>query len=358
MKQPSYLYGSIHIQDARVFAFDSTVVLGTLQSCDAFAMEILMDEIDPMELKKSQFMPKGKLLSKMMKPADFAKLDSVCKAKLGITAYFVNGYKPFFLSSALQQADMAKDKEDALDLYFLKKARAAGKNCYGVEQYQDQIAAIDAISLKEQIKMLVESLEMTEQDSVQSEFEELLNAYLTYNFDKMLELSNDPSMPKKFNKVFQDFSNKFPIEEYAYMRIEYNLVMAIKSLVKPHKSDVAFIDGHGELNMYNTAWFGSQLGATMKYFYNVTRDSINGKINCLRKISIADSTEQTVKDNGNKYDLLVIAQPTQPFSDKDKYAIDLQLAVAPQQRHVRQQDCLCRHPQLPPFHIEGEDGKC
>ena len=43
---------------------------------------------------------------------------------------------------------------------------------------------------------------MTEQDSVQSEFEELLNAYLTYNFDKMLELSNDPSMPKKFNKVF------------------------------------------------------------------------------------------------------------------------------------------------------------
>ena len=202
LKQPSYLYGSIHIQDARVFAFDSTVVLGALQSCDAFAMEILLDEIDPMVLKKSQFMPKGKMLSKMMKPADFAKLDSLCKVKLGVTAYLVNGYKPFFLSSALQQADMAKDQDDALDVYFLKKARAADKKCFGVEQYQDQIAAIDAISLKEQIKMLVQSLETTEQDSSQNEFEELLNAYLTYNFDKMLELSNDPSMPKKFNKVF------------------------------------------------------------------------------------------------------------------------------------------------------------
>ena len=202
LKQPSYLYGSIHIQDARVFAFDSTVVIGTLQSCDAFAMEILMDEIDPKELRQSQYMKKGKLLSEMMKPTDFAKLDSVCKAKLGASAYFVNTIKPFFLSSALQQADMAKDKEEALDLYFLKKARAANKKCFGVEQYKDQIAAIDAISLKEQIKMLVESLETTEQDSAQSEFEELLNAYLTYNFDKMLELSNDPSMPKKFNKVF------------------------------------------------------------------------------------------------------------------------------------------------------------
>ena len=202
LNKPSYLYGSIHIQDARVFAFDSTVVLGSLQSCDAFAMEILLDEIDPMVLKKSQFMPKGKMLSKMMKPADFAKLDSLCKVKLGVTAYLVNGYKPFFLSSALQQADMAKDQDDALDVYFLKKARAADKKCFGVEQYQDQIAAIDAISLKEQIKMLVQSLETTEQDSSQNEFEELLNAYLTYNFDKMLELSNDPSMPKKFNKVF------------------------------------------------------------------------------------------------------------------------------------------------------------
>ena len=204
LKEPSYFYGSIHIQDARVFAFDSVVVLGTLQSCDAFAMEILMDEIDPKAIKHSQYMKKGKMLSKMMKPADFAKLDSVCKVKLGASAYFVNTIKPFFLSSALQQADMAKDKEDALDVYFLKKARAAGKKCYGVEQYQDQIAAIDAISLKDQIKMLVESLDDNEADSnsAQSQFDELLEAYLTYNFDKMLELSADESLPKKFNKVF------------------------------------------------------------------------------------------------------------------------------------------------------------
>ncbi|MBP5401017.1 MAG: TraB/GumN family protein [Bacteroidales bacterium] len=202
LKQPSYLYGSIHIQDARVFAFDSTVVLGTLQSCDAFAMEVLLDEIDPVAIRKSQYMKKGKLLSEMMKPADFAKLDSVCKAKLGVTAYFVNTMKPFFLSSGLQQADMAKDKDDALDVYFLKKARAAGKKCYGVEQYQDQIAAIDAISLKEQVKMLVESLDETNSDTAQSQFDELLDAYLTYNFDKMLELSSDESLPKKFNKVF------------------------------------------------------------------------------------------------------------------------------------------------------------
>ena len=122
--------------------------------------------------------------------------------------------------------------------------------------------------------------------------------------------------------IEQDYSNKYSLEEYAYMHLEYNLMMAIKHLVQPHKSNVAFIDGHGELDLYQTAWFGSQLGANMEYFYNVTRDSINGRINCLRRIAIEDSTQHTVKDLGNKYDLLVIAQPTKPFYNKDKYAID------------------------------------
>ena len=61
LKEPSYLYGSIHIQDQRVFAFDTTV-LTALYSCDAFAMEILMDELDPQEVKSSTYMPKGIVL--------------------------------------------------------------------------------------------------------------------------------------------------------------------------------------------------------------------------------------------------------------------------------------------------------
>ena len=70
LDKPSYLYGSIHIQDNRVFSFDTTVIT-TLLSCEAFAMEILMDEIDPKTLKNSMYMPKGKLLSDMMSTEDF-----------------------------------------------------------------------------------------------------------------------------------------------------------------------------------------------------------------------------------------------------------------------------------------------
>ena len=105
---------------------------------------------------------------------------------------------------------------------------------------------------------------------------------------------------------------------YSTQELEYNLVSAIRSLVKDKRPSVAFIEGHGELGFLPTSWITYQL----QRFYQVDRIKIDGKINSLRKIAIADSVEQTVVGRGNKYDALIIAQPTQPFSDEDKFIID------------------------------------
>lgn len=119
-----------------------------------------------------------------------------------------------------------------------------------------------------------------------------------------------------------DVTNRYSVEDYSYQRIEYNLMLAIKSLVTQKKSDIAFIDGHGELDYLSTSWMDLQLGYAMQNFYRVTRDTIDGRINALRKITVDDTNKNTVRDLGNKYDLLIIAQPTRLFNNKDKFAID------------------------------------
>ncbi|MDX9892652.1 MAG: gliding motility-associated ABC transporter substrate-binding protein GldG [Bacteroidales bacterium] len=105
---------------------------------------------------------------------------------------------------------------------------------------------------------------------------------------------------------------------YSVQELEYNLVTTIRQLVNPKVHKVAFTDGHGELDFWNTSWMMYQL----RRFYSVERVTLEGKINSLRQISIEDSVKQTIKDNGNKYDVLIIAQPTQPFNDMDKFLID------------------------------------
>lgn len=106
--------------------------------------------------------------------------------------------------------------------------------------------------------------------------------------------------------------------QYSIQELEYNLVSPIRRLMKTEKPVVAYLEGHGELDFYNTCWTAMQL----QRFYNVTRIVLDGKINALRNISIADSATQTLKLGDNKYDVLIIAQPTQPFKEFDKYILD------------------------------------
>lgn len=105
---------------------------------------------------------------------------------------------------------------------------------------------------------------------------------------------------------------------YSTQELEYNIVAAIRQLTKTTNPRVAFLEGHGELDFLRTSWMIYQL----QRFYHVNRISLNGKINSLREIAIEDSVKQTIEVLGNKYDVLVIAQPSEPFSDFDKYIID------------------------------------
>lgn len=106
--------------------------------------------------------------------------------------------------------------------------------------------------------------------------------------------------------------------EYSMQELEYNFVNAIRKLVKPKKSKIAFIEGHGELDFMSTSWMHWQL----QRFYEVERISLNGRINILSDIEVVDTLSQEIKIKGNKYDVLIIAQPTKAFSEYDKYIID------------------------------------
>ena len=106
--------------------------------------------------------------------------------------------------------------------------------------------------------------------------------------------------------------------KYSNEELEYNLVAPLRRLMKTEKPKVAYLDGHGELDFWSTCWTAMQL----QRFYNVSRITLDGKINALRNISIDDTVSGNLVLGDNKYDVLIVAQPTQPFREYDKYIID------------------------------------
>jgi len=106
--------------------------------------------------------------------------------------------------------------------------------------------------------------------------------------------------------------------DFSIQELEYNLVSAIRNITSLFVKKVAFLEGHGELDRMATSWMEWQL----KRYYKIERVSINDRVNSLRDIYLKDSAELKIGTWGNKYDVLIVAQPTQPFSDIDKYVID------------------------------------
>ena len=205
IQSPSYIYGTIHIQDSRVFAFDSTV-WRCFNSCEALAVEVLLDQLDYSVVREQMLLPNGQSIAKMLSKEDFAILDSLCKAKMGVGAIFLSNMKPFFLSSALQQADLPKEEPLALDLFFLQQARNRGMYCYGLEEYMDQIKATDAISIDDQLKILRQTLHETA--DVAASFDSLVLAYLAFDMTMISQMLTDSTLPDNFDKVLVEKRNK------------------------------------------------------------------------------------------------------------------------------------------------------
>lgn len=98
--------------------------------------------------------------------------------------------------------------------------------------------------------------------------------------------------------------------------LEFRLIEAVKTITQLEKPMVAFIEGHGELEDKDVY----DIMQTLSQHYNVNRIAIDGRIDALMHRTEAD-------ENGKvkafpSYDAIVIAKPTQPFDEKDKFLID------------------------------------
>lgn len=83
--------------------------------------------------------------------------------------------------------------------------------------------------------------------------------------------------------------------------MEYELTNAIRKLSRPKKQEIAFIEGHGELDEYQAM----DITAVLSEYYEVKRGFINGTPGIL-----------------DQFSAIIIAKPMQKFSEPDKLIID------------------------------------
>lgn len=148
----SYVFGTMHVKDKKAFG-KIEFLEKTILECSAFAAEFNLDDIDQ-SLIDQHLTLNNNLLSDLIKPKYFQKLDNLTKKAAGIPLKLIENKTPFFVISVLTETLFQSEMPEALDHHLHNFAKDNHKNIFGIEHFDEQIEVLKNIKLKDQLKSL------------------------------------------------------------------------------------------------------------------------------------------------------------------------------------------------------------
>ncbi|MEM6298147.1 MAG: TraB/GumN family protein, partial [Bacteroidota bacterium] len=190
--------GTVHVGDERAYNFHPEV-LPALERAEGMAGELTFDMAMMIQAMSAMIM-KDSTLADLLPEEKYNFVHKKIEDRVGpLMTGMVEVMKPAIIPmmlidpETLMSADVTETQREPLDLYFQNKAREAEKEVTGLETVQEQMAAFEVYSLKEQAEMLYESLKAEEQGgeegSMEKELNNLLDIYESEDLDSLYALT-------------------------------------------------------------------------------------------------------------------------------------------------------------------------
>jgi uncharacterized protein YbaP (TraB family) len=190
LKEPSYLFGTIHIICRQDYFMPEMVKQKFASSKNVF---LEMDMDDPkMQMKMMQLamLPKGESLPKLF-GKDYALVDSFFKKNTQFPLAMFNQFKPMMIMSLLTMETLTCEDTESYETNFMGMAKKQGKDIKGLETIEDQMRVFDNIPDSVEVKNIVKMVK--EFDEQKKQFAEMVNVYKEQNISKLQqELSASP----------------------------------------------------------------------------------------------------------------------------------------------------------------------
>ena len=198
----SYLYGTMHVQDSRVFQFKNGIQ-EAFNRCEIFALELNMDSVNTFQLMDELIMEPPNRLDSLLSNKEYEMVSQYFKDTLGVGLMIFNKMQPIYTSQLISFEKLKKDQDVALDIYFFNEAKKQNKTTVGLEFMEEQLNAFKSIPYDVQAKELFKAVENAYKGEGQ-EIDELIEYYLNEDLDKLLELTlNSQFMDEEINIIFK-----------------------------------------------------------------------------------------------------------------------------------------------------------
>jgi uncharacterized protein YbaP (TraB family) len=206
IKEPSFLYGTMHI------TCDATLpqkALKALDATDQLYLELDMD--DPtlqQSMMKEMMMKDGKTMSSLVSAEDFKVVDEFLTKQLGYSAQMLNTFKPLMVSAMLFPK-MIDCEMQSVEQKLMDVTKEQKEEVFGLESVAEQMKVFDAIPYNVQMKELVKT---AKNDLVndKKEIELLMEIYQSEDIDAMYKATQESEneITSKFEEILLSNRNK------------------------------------------------------------------------------------------------------------------------------------------------------
>jgi uncharacterized protein len=228
--RPTYLYGTIHLPDARVLQLPASVEQAFSASQAVFT-EIPMDPETTLGVQHKVMLPEDQHLKEVIGQPLFDRLTKAVDRSLpkdipasvgALLAGLLDRLKPWAAMSYLELMEFLPDTlagRQALDAMLYERAQKDGKEVGALETVDEQLAVFESFTNDEQARMLKLTLDSMDEAARRgkSPTDDLIKGYLSGDLAKLSQMMTesmrlDPVLFGKFSARALDDRNKVMVE--------------------------------------------------------------------------------------------------------------------------------------------------
>ena len=203
----AYLFGTIHLLPQSEFELKSSVI-EALDASETLVLEL--DMSDPaMQGKMMQKAPMkdGETLDKLLDEPTYQKLDKMLQESIGANVAFMNGWKPFIVSSFLI-GRLIEGQPASFELSLVQAAKKREMPIVGLETLEEQMSIFDRIPYQSQADDLAEMV--NEEEKIKNLYAEMVAAYKAENLSRLYEMLTEyMDDPKERDMMLGDRNRKW-----------------------------------------------------------------------------------------------------------------------------------------------------
>jgi len=244
LSKPSYLFGTMHLKDERVFDFSDSV-LAAFNKAEVVALEINIDDYFK-SISRSERTNKNPFKDALSKE-QYEKLTEKIREELDIDFEDIKTKSPLLIKRLLSEEGFAAEEERdmELDQYFFYTAKGQGKKVIGLEEIDKGIRGSGGFSSEFEKQMFIEEY-INESDST-------ANEPFTINFDDYANLTTPQQLVRLYyqgnvEEIFKRYDSMVGLSKsndpYQVVERNYIMVQSADSLIKQHSSFIAVGAAH------------------------------------------------------------------------------------------------------------------